>query len=309
MYTRTSFSFSHLCQVSDCPPLNHSQRRRKNVHDLHQLVNIPTVLRANRHRVWDTVQQIELLNRDAVDLVEHIDDRDVAAAPRLENINQVVNRSVAPNGNIRRADLVLAHDSPDLVGIDMRQRHRARDIQPALVLLLESNIRRLLVDPDAEPLQLALNHSLIRQRLVDIQHNEDQMARLGHRNDLTTTTTAVLCTLNNTGQVNHLQRRAVVGDLAGHRGQRRELVGGGLGVLARQVGHERALADRGESDEADTGDARARDIEACASAAAAARRGEEFALELGKFGFELAEMVRCRLVFLGPSHLLWGLTC
>lgn len=75
-------------------------------HSLHQLVNVPPVLRADGHRVGDAVEQVEFLDADAVNLVEHVNDRDVASALGFEDIDQVVDGGVAPNGDICRADLV-----------------------------------------------------------------------------------------------------------------------------------------------------------------------------------------------------------
>lgn len=64
------------------------------------------MLRADRHRVGNAVQEVKLLDADTVDLVEHIDNRDIAAALGLEDVDQVVDGSVAPNCDVRRADLV-----------------------------------------------------------------------------------------------------------------------------------------------------------------------------------------------------------
>lgn len=188
--------------------------------------------------------------------------------------------------------------------IDMRQGHRAGDIKSALILLLERDVWRFFVDADAKPFQLALNHPFVRQRLVHVEHDENKMARFGNRNDLPPATTAVLGTLNDTGQVDDLQRCAVVDDLTGHAGERRELVGGRLGVLPCQPAHQRTLADRGEANKSDAGNSSASDVEArTTAAAAAARRGEEFAFEFSEFCLELAEMVRRGFVFLSPGHL------
>lgn len=98
--------------------------------------------------------------------------------------------------------------------------------------------------------------------------------------------------------------RTIVNDLSRHRRQRRKLVRGRLRVLARQPAHERALADRGEADEADTGDARPGHVEARAAAAAAAAGGEQLALQLGQLRLELAQVVGRCLVLLSLGHLL-----
>lgn len=110
----------------------------------------------------DSVEQIKFFDTDGVDLVEYINDRDVAAALGLENIDQVVNCSVASwskstnpcfkrrgkwasgaptNGNVCRVDAVFVHDSLDLVVVDVGQRHSVCDVQTALILLFERDVR------------------------------------------------------------------------------------------------------------------------------------------------------------------------
>lgn len=80
----------------------------------------------------------------------------------------------------------------------MRQWNSACDRNSSFVLLLEHNVRGLFVNSDAEALQFSLDDLFIGHRFVDIQHNENQMARLGDSDDLSTTTLAILGTLNNT---------------------------------------------------------------------------------------------------------------
>lgn len=148
------------------------------------------MLRANRHGIRDTIQEIELLDTDRVDLVEAVYHRDVAvefmlaygpsfrllrivvaflpSTLGLENIDQIIDSRIAANRDVRRVDPVFAHDSLDLVMVDVRQRHTARDVQATLILLLEDDVGGLLVDSDSEALQLRLNNPLVRQRLVHI---------------------------------------------------------------------------------------------------------------------------------------------
>ena len=49
-------------------------------HGLHQLVQVPAVLGADGYRVWDAVEEIQLLNTDGVDFVQAVDDGDVTAS-------------------------------------------------------------------------------------------------------------------------------------------------------------------------------------------------------------------------------------
>ena len=85
------------------------------------------------------------------------------------------------------------------VVINVSQRLGAGDVDPSLVLLPEHDVRRLPVDADAEALEFGLDHPFVRQGLVDVQHDEDEMAGLGHGDDLPATTFAVLGALDDTG--------------------------------------------------------------------------------------------------------------
>ena len=53
---------------------------------VHQSVQVPLQVRAHRAVVWQLGDDIELLQRDLVDLVDHIDGRDIDAGP-LDNVH------------------------------------------------------------------------------------------------------------------------------------------------------------------------------------------------------------------------------
>jgi len=127
------------------------------------------------------------------------------SALRLKNVDQVINGSVTSDCNVRRIDAIFAHDSLNLAVVDVCQGYGAGDIEATLVLLPEGDVGGFLIDADSETLEFRLNHPLIRQRLIDIQHNEDQMACLSNGDDLSTSTSTILGTLNDTGKVNNLQ--------------------------------------------------------------------------------------------------------
>lgn len=84
-------------------------------HLLQQLVDIPAVLGADGTRVGDPVYQVELLDRNGVNLVKGIYYRDVAPALRLQNIDQVIDLCITTNSNVSRRDLVLAHHGFDFL--------------------------------------------------------------------------------------------------------------------------------------------------------------------------------------------------
>lgn len=81
---------------------------------------------------------------------------------------------------------------------DMGQRDRVRDADATLVFLLEDNVWRILVDSDTETLELVLDDSFVSEGFVDVEDNENKMARLGNSNDLTTSTFAILGSLDDT---------------------------------------------------------------------------------------------------------------
>lgn len=86
----------------------------------------------------------------------------------------------------------------------MRERDGACYVEAALVLFLDGDIRWLFVDPDAETLQFVLDHPLVRERFVDVENYEDQMAGLCDRNDLSTSSSPILGALDDTWQVDDL---------------------------------------------------------------------------------------------------------
>lgn len=63
-----------------------ASQRKLLPHLLQELVDIPAVLGADRAGVWDSVEQVELLDGDGVDLVQRVDDWDVASAFRFYDV-------------------------------------------------------------------------------------------------------------------------------------------------------------------------------------------------------------------------------
>lgn len=82
---------------------------------------------------------------------------------------------------------------------DMGQWDGVCDADATFVFLLEDNVWRIFVNSDTEAFELVLDDSLVSEGFVDVEDNEDKMARLGNSNDLTTSTFAVLGSLDDTG--------------------------------------------------------------------------------------------------------------
>lgn len=185
----------------------------------------------------DSIEQVKLFDRDGVDLVKRVDNRDVGPVLGLEDIDQVVDRGVASNSHVRRRNLVLAQNRLDFlklpstgrassitsrnvvthVVVNMCQWDGAGDIDTALVFLLEDNVWRLLIDPDAEALELALDDLFICQRLVDIQHDEDEITRLGDCDNLSPSALAILGSLDDSRKIQNLDLGPIVHHMSGDR--------------------------------------------------------------------------------------------
>lgn len=82
---------------------------------------------------------------------------------------------------------------------DMGQRGGVCDADATFVLFLEDNVWRILVDSNTEAFELVLDYSFVSEGFVDVEDNEDKMARLGNSNDLATSTFTVLGSLDDTG--------------------------------------------------------------------------------------------------------------
>ena len=121
-------------------------------------------------------------------------------------------------------NLVLLQDLHHSGGVDLRELDRGGHGDASLLLLLDHDVGRRAVQPDAEPVKLALDNELVGERLGDVEDNEKAAAGARNGDDLTTTTLAVLGTLNDTRQVKHLKLRALVLHNTRHARQRGELV-------------------------------------------------------------------------------------
>ena len=99
--------------------------------------------------------------------------------------------------------------------VDVGERDSAGDVEAALVLLLEGDVGGLLVDADAEALELRLDDALVGQGLVDVEDDEDEVARLGDGDDLATAAAAVLGAFDDTGEIDNLEGGTCAGVRSG----------------------------------------------------------------------------------------------
>jgi hypothetical protein len=81
---------------------------------LHQLVEVPLVLRANGNIVRELVKQVKLLNRDGINLVQDVDAGDVNTIS-LNDIDQVIHRVVLFEIDVAVGDSVFMQNGPNNV--------------------------------------------------------------------------------------------------------------------------------------------------------------------------------------------------
>lgn len=134
----------------------------------------------------------------------------------LDDVDELVDRRVATDVDVCVGHAVLAQDGLDLVGRDLGERDRVGDRDSSLLLLLDRDVGRSLVQADAEAFQFVLDDGFVGERLEDVEDDEDQVAGSGDGDDLSTATLAVLGALDDTGQVENLDGCAVYGESSGY---------------------------------------------------------------------------------------------
>lgn len=109
----------------------HSNKGKFLPHTLEELINVPHLVRGDWHDIRDLKKNVELLNRDLINLVEHVKGRNVHTIIRkyifirrgmhereekifepiaLNDINEVILSGVAVQTNIGAVDAVLGAD-------------------------------------------------------------------------------------------------------------------------------------------------------------------------------------------------------
>merc|ERR1719264_128623 len=129
-------------------------------HLLKKAVVVPFVMCRDRDTVGNLGDDFKLFNRDLVNLVQQVDAGYVVPVP-LDNVDEIVNSGVAAKSDVSIGNSVFPEDLLDQIKVKLGLGHHDLQVDPPLVLLLEDNVGRRLVHPNAPPLPRI---SLIRSR-------------------------------------------------------------------------------------------------------------------------------------------------
>jgi hypothetical protein len=75
------------------------------------------------------------------------------------------------------------------------------DCHATFVFPLQHDVGPSSIEPNAETFEFPLDDALVRERLLGIEHDQDQSTSPGDTNDLTTATLTIFGALNNTRQI------------------------------------------------------------------------------------------------------------
>jgi len=75
------------------------------------------------------------------------------------------------------------------------------DCHSTFVFFLQNDVGLISIKPNAETFEFPLDDALVRQRLLGIEHDQDQGTSPGDTNYLTTATLTIFRALNNTRQI------------------------------------------------------------------------------------------------------------
>src|SRR2546428_333556 len=137
----------------------------------------------------------------------------------------------------------------DHLRVELRQFDRRIHGETAAVRLRQGDVRGPLVEADPREMQFVRED--VDMGLEHVNHQEDQVARAGHGQDLLPATAALRRAPDESGHVEHLDLRPAVLHEAGDHVQRGEVVRGDLARCVRDLVQQGRLADAREADEAD----------------------------------------------------------
>ena len=109
------------------------------------------------------VYDVQLLDGNLINLVQHIDARNVDSVA-LNHVNQLINCRVASDVNVGIGESVLFANSYDclIAHVGQFESERLYNVETTFFLSLNNDVRRLLVESYTEAFQLVLNLSTMR---------------------------------------------------------------------------------------------------------------------------------------------------
>mmetsp|Transcript_18055 Transcript_18055/g.33350 ORF Transcript_18055/g.33350 Transcript_18055/m.33350 type:complete len:223 (+) Transcript_18055:223-891(+) len=129
---------------------------------LQELVKVPLIFGTDRNVMRDLVKEVEFLNRDSINLVEHIDTRHVDNVS-FDNIDEVIYGAVLTQYDVSVVNLVLSEDHLNGFQIQVGGLffHGAGKVDASLILLSKEHTRGVLVESNIEPIELLFNQFLV----------------------------------------------------------------------------------------------------------------------------------------------------
>lgn len=113
--------------------------------------------------MWAFVYDVQLLDGYLVDLIQHIDARNIDSVA-LDHINQLINCRVASDVYVGIGESVLMANSFDCViaHVGQFESERLYNVETTFFLSLNHDVGWLLVESHTEAFQLVLNLSTMR---------------------------------------------------------------------------------------------------------------------------------------------------
>uniref|UniRef100_A0A8W7Q3G9 Uncharacterized protein n=1 Tax=Anopheles coluzzii TaxID=1518534 RepID=A0A8W7Q3G9_ANOCL len=256
---------------------------------LQQVVQVEVHIAAHHHRERLAGQPVHLLDRDLIDLVVHVDARQIDPVAG-HHVDELVLRAVLPEQDLRVENLERVQYRLYHLFVAPGQRAGRVKADATPLLDLEVDVGLALVQPQPDRLQLVLEQIPVHVRLGRVQHHQHQIGGARHRYHLPTATLALGRPLDDAGQIEQLYVGALVLDHARDAGERGELVVGRLALRLGQRGQQRRLADGREADQGDACVARLEHIEPVALLALL-RRLEQLRPVLGELRLQQSQMV------------------
>ena len=160
-------------------------------HALQQVVHPKIHVARDADGIWSSRKCVHFLDRQRVHLVVHVQTAHVLSIP-FQDVDELVDVAVLSKQHFGVVYLVLLQHPNHRLFVNFRQPARNGGIQlhSTRLFLLPVNPRRLFIQPQSDGFELARENVLVRVsrirrlRLARIQHHENQIRRLGHRDNL-----------------------------------------------------------------------------------------------------------------------------